>query len=104
MVDGAGDVLERKILEPDPGLIKSLGMHHSLESAVADLIDNSLDAGANRVLIIFETEDSLRQLWASPRRIFLLTYNPIARTSALIPYGAVHTLAAAGGKTILTNH
>jgi len=53
---------------------------------------------------IFETEDSLRQLWASPRRIFLLTYNPIARTSALIPYGAVHTLAAAGGKTILTNH
>ena len=25
---------------------------------------------------IFETEDSLRQLWAGPRRIFLFTYDP----------------------------
>jgi hypothetical protein len=53
---------------------------------------------------IFETEDSLRQLWASPRRIFLLTYTPTARTRDLSPYGAVHTLASAGGKTVLTNH
>jgi 4-amino-4-deoxy-L-arabinose transferase-like glycosyltransferase len=53
---------------------------------------------------IFETEDSLHQLWASPRRIFLLTYNPAARTHDLTPDGAVHTLASAGGKTILTNH
>jgi hypothetical protein len=50
------DVLERKILEPDPGLIKSLGAHHTLESAVADLVDNSLDAGANRVVVRFETD------------------------------------------------
>ncbi|MEO6807290.1 MAG: glycosyltransferase family 39 protein, partial [Edaphobacter sp.] len=53
---------------------------------------------------IFETEDSLRQLWTSPRRIFLFTYNPDARTKELNPYGAVHTLATAGGKTILTNY
>jgi len=53
---------------------------------------------------IFETDDSLHQLWASPRRIFLLTYNPTARTRDLTPYGAVHTLASAGGKTVLTNH
>jgi 4-amino-4-deoxy-L-arabinose transferase-like glycosyltransferase len=52
---------------------------------------------------IFETEDSLRQLWASPRRIFLFTYNPTTRTTDLNPYGAVHTLASAGGKTVLTN-
>ena len=45
---------------------------------------------------IFETEDSLRQLWASPRRIFLFTYDPAARTRDLAPYGAVHTLASAG--------
>ncbi|MCE3556315.1 ATP-binding protein [Pseudonocardia sp. RS11V-5] len=50
-------VLERKVLAPDPGLIKSLGAHHSLESAVADLVDNSVDAGATRVLIVFETEN-----------------------------------------------
>ncbi|WP_433303535.1 ATP-binding protein [Actinoplanes sp. CA-030573] len=50
------DVLERKVLEPDPGMIKSLGAHHTLESAVADLIDNSVDAGADRVLVRFDTE------------------------------------------------
>lgn len=45
------DVLERKILDPDPRLIKSLGMHHTLESAIADLVDYSIDAQASRVLI-----------------------------------------------------
>ena len=53
---------------------------------------------------IFETENSLRQLWAGPRRIFLLTYNPTTRVQDLNPYSPVHTLASAGGKTILTNH
>ena len=53
---------------------------------------------------LFETENSLRQLWAGPRRIFLLTYNPTTRARDLNPSGAVHTLASAGGKTILTNH
>jgi hypothetical protein len=52
---------------------------------------------------IFETEASLRQLWASPRRVFLFTYKPEARTEDLAPYAAVHTLATTGGKTILTN-
>ncbi len=54
-VAGSGEVLERRVLRPDPGLIKSLGMHHTLESAVADLVDNSIDAGADRVMVIFET-------------------------------------------------
>jgi hypothetical protein len=53
---------------------------------------------------IFETESTLHQLWASPRRIFLFTYNPAARTQDLAPYGPIHNLASAGGKTILTNH
>jgi 4-amino-4-deoxy-L-arabinose transferase-like glycosyltransferase len=53
---------------------------------------------------IFETENSLHQLWAGPRRIFLFTYNPTTRIPDLSPYGAVHTLASAGGKTILSNH
>jgi 4-amino-4-deoxy-L-arabinose transferase-like glycosyltransferase len=53
---------------------------------------------------IFETEDSLRQLWSSPRRIFLFTYSPTTRTKDLEPHGAIHSLASAGGKTILTNH
>jgi 4-amino-4-deoxy-L-arabinose transferase-like glycosyltransferase len=53
---------------------------------------------------IFETENSLHQLWAGPRRIFLFTYNPTTRVQDLNPYGPVHTVASAGGKTILTNH
>ncbi len=52
---------------------------------------------------LFETEDSLRQLWSSHRRIFLFTYNPTIRTKDLESYGPVHTLASAGGKTVLTN-
>jgi 4-amino-4-deoxy-L-arabinose transferase-like glycosyltransferase len=52
---------------------------------------------------IFETESSLRHLWASPRRIFLFTYRPEARIHDLTPIGPVHTLDAAGGKTVLTN-
>ncbi|WP_193465976.1 ATP-binding protein [Mycobacterium novum] len=51
------DVLERKILPPDPGLVKGLGAHHSLPTAVADLVDNSVDAKATRVLIVFEVEN-----------------------------------------------
>jgi 4-amino-4-deoxy-L-arabinose transferase-like glycosyltransferase len=53
---------------------------------------------------IFETESTLRQLWAGPRRIFLFTYSPATRTRDLAPYGSIRTLASAGGKTILTNH
>jgi 4-amino-4-deoxy-L-arabinose transferase-like glycosyltransferase len=53
---------------------------------------------------IFETEDSLHQLWSGPRRIFLFTYNPTARITDLGRLGAIHALASAGGKTILTNH
>jgi 4-amino-4-deoxy-L-arabinose transferase-like glycosyltransferase len=52
---------------------------------------------------IFETEATLHQLWSSSRRIFLFTYNPTARTEDLTPYGPVHALASAGGKTVLTN-
>ena len=52
---------------------------------------------------IFETESSLRQLWAGPRRIFLFTYKPAARTRDLAPFAPVHTLATSGGKTVLTN-
>ena len=38
---------------PDPAVLKAIGLNHSLESAVADLVDNSIDAGAGKVLIRF---------------------------------------------------
>ena len=47
----SNDVIERIKLAPDAGLVKSLGANHTLESAIADLVDNSIDAGASRVSI-----------------------------------------------------
>jgi hypothetical protein len=52
---------------------------------------------------IFENDESLHALWQSPRRLFLLTYNPADRTRDLLPYGPVQPVAHSGGKTILTN-
>jgi hypothetical protein len=51
MVTVSNDVIERIKLAPDAGLVKSLGANHTLESAIADLVDNSIDAGASRVSI-----------------------------------------------------
>ncbi len=52
---------------------------------------------------IFETEASLRRLWAGPNRVFLMTYVPASRTTDLESFGPVHVVASAGGKTVLTN-
>ncbi|WP_406051340.1 ATP-binding protein [Kribbella sp. NBC_00889] len=38
-------------LPPDPRALEGLGGNHSLETALADLVDNSIDAGATHVLI-----------------------------------------------------
>ncbi|EYR63016.1 histidine kinase [Actinotalea ferrariae CF5-4] len=51
----ADEVVARLILTPDPAFVKSLGTHHTLESAMADLVDNSIDAHATTVTIRFVT-------------------------------------------------
>lgn len=57
------DVVERIKLAPDAGLVKSLGANHTLESAIADLVDNSIDAGAWRVSIrLLTRNDRLTQV------------------------------------------
>lgn len=43
--------------QPDPSIAKAVGRHHTFETAVADLVDNSLDAGAGNVLIRFLEQD-----------------------------------------------
>lgn len=43
--------IERRRIPPDPGILKAIGLNHSLESAIADLVDNSIDAGATNILI-----------------------------------------------------
>ena len=63
MVTASNDVVERIRLAPDAGLVKSLGANHTLESAIADLVDNSIDAGASRVSIrLLTRNDRLTQV------------------------------------------
>lgn len=38
---------------PDPSIAKAVGRHHTFETAIADLVDNSLDVAASNVLIRF---------------------------------------------------
>ena len=42
----------REVL-PDPGITEAVGRHHTLSTAIADLVDNSIDAAATRVHIRF---------------------------------------------------
>jgi len=46
-------VVERRALPPDPAVMSAIGLSHALHSALADLVDNSVDAGARQVLIRF---------------------------------------------------
>lgn len=46
-------VVGRKTLKPDPRMMQAIGRNHSFESAVADIVDNSLDAGADNILVRF---------------------------------------------------
>lgn len=41
------------IIRPDPMIMEAIGLNYPLESAIADLVDNSIDAGASKVLIRF---------------------------------------------------
>ncbi len=45
------EAIEVRRVEPDPSITSAIGRHHSLETAVADLVDNSIDAGAAHVLV-----------------------------------------------------
>ncbi|MDF3337900.1 ATP-binding protein [Mycolicibacterium septicum] len=42
-----------KIVPPDPSITSAIGRHHTLATAVADLVDNSIDFGATHVLVRF---------------------------------------------------
>lgn len=41
------------VLTPDPRVLDALGGNHLLETAVADLVDNSIDAGAGNIILRF---------------------------------------------------
>ncbi|MEJ1155142.1 sigma-70 family RNA polymerase sigma factor [Microbacterium marmarense] len=57
-VDGADLGEDTVILEPDASILGAIGRGHTLTSALADLIDNSIDAGATRVSVRFVTKNA----------------------------------------------
>ncbi|MBD3752083.1 MAG: sigma-70 family RNA polymerase sigma factor [Micrococcales bacterium] len=56
--DGAPISEDSIVLAPDASILSALGRGHTLASALADLIDNSIDAGATRVGIRFVTHNA----------------------------------------------
>jgi len=46
-------VTETRAVPPDDSIVSAVGRHHTFETAVADLIDNSIDAHASNVLVRF---------------------------------------------------
>jgi Histidine kinase-, DNA gyrase B-, and HSP90-like ATPase len=55
-------MLQHEIVPPDAaGTIESVSaLGYSLESAIADIVDNSLDASASRVDVVFHWAGSTR--------------------------------------------
>ncbi|MGY2082795.1 ATP-binding protein [Blastococcus sp. SYSU DS0539] len=51
-------VADSVTLPPDPHVMEALGGNHRLETAVADLVDNSIDATASKILIRFIVADN----------------------------------------------
>lgn len=49
--------ISSRTVPPDPSIADALGAHHELPTALADLVDNSIDAGASQVRIRLLTAD-----------------------------------------------
>jgi len=58
VLTGPQPVSSRRV-DPDPSITSAIGRHHSLATAVADLVDNSIDAGARNVLVRFVLADGV---------------------------------------------
>src|SRR5699024_3540242 len=52
-------VTREREVPPDPSLAQYVGAHHSLQSAIADIVDNSVSAGATRIRIRFVVRDGI---------------------------------------------
>ncbi len=54
--DSAPQPIGSKVVPPDPSITSAIGRHHTLATAIADLVDNSIDFGAANVLVRFLME------------------------------------------------
>lgn len=51
------DAVDRRILPPDPDVLEAIGLSHKMTSAIADLVDNSIDAKAGHIFVRFVQVD-----------------------------------------------
>ncbi|WFR83890.1 ATP-binding protein [Arthrobacter sp. Y-9] len=56
-MDNGPKITRTRDVPPDPSIAQAVGRHHSFETAIADLVDNSIDAGAKNILVRFLEED-----------------------------------------------
>ena len=54
--DSAPKPIGSKVVPPDPSITSAIGRHHTLATAITDLVDNSIDFGATHVLVRFLME------------------------------------------------
>ncbi len=47
------ETIRRIHVTPDAGVLKAIGLNHGFDSAIADLVDNSVDAHARNILVRF---------------------------------------------------
>jgi|GEM_PF-119623 len=55
--ESIGDPVRSDKLPPDPRILEAIGLQHTLETAIADIIDNSIDAHASAVHVRFVVAD-----------------------------------------------
>ena len=73
-----------------------------LNSSVRSCGYGSFAPGAPRV---FVTDEDFSRLWAQPERWYLLTFqSDLPRYKTLVGAAHLRTVAASGGKVLLTNH
>lgn len=51
MAEHRPHAIQQRRVDPDPSITSAIGRHHRLETAIADLVDNSIDAQARNVLV-----------------------------------------------------
>ncbi len=103
-INGSLQTGDRVLLDGEYTLGSGLNFYTGRQVSVVDGRVNGLWYGSHwpDAPDIFVSNEGLHGLWSGSGRLFLLTPNA-TRAADLGRYGPVYALAAAGGKTVLTN-
>ena len=92
--------VSHRIVPPDPSIADAVGTHHELATALADLVDNAIDADARRVHIRFLTRGgTLTDLLVMDEPTVGL--DPVTREELWTTF---HALASQGATLLVSSH